>query len=202
MAKKNKFRQPYTTIFIGRNGTGKSYLAHKILKSVKRRAIVVTASGAPKIWRQYPEIDVTEPGALDFKSGIRQVFFYRHEKKTFEYLHTKFRDGIIIFDDCRAYLTKDLHNDMHLKGMLIEFRHYMQDLWFIVHAPSEVPKAAWPFTAAVFVGPTGVLFDKSRVPLDNVDEMINAQKKVNAAFRIAKARNDNSQYGLFIKVSP
>ena len=195
-------RDAQVSIIMGRNGTGKSYMMHKIIKALKGRAIVITLNGAPQIWRQYPEIDVSKKENWKFKKGIKQVYYMRHEKDTMKYIHQNFNGGIIIFDDCRGYMSSNTDHDIYLKRLLIDFRHKMLDLYFVVHAPTDVPPRIWAFYKTAFIGATDALFPKGRIATGSADRILAAQKRVNDAFRIADAKNDNSHYGLFIKVVP
>lgn len=195
-------RDAQVTMVMGRNGTGKSFLTHKIIKALKTRAIVITLNGAPAIWRQYDEIDITKPEAWKFKKGIRQVYYMRQEKDTMKYIYKYFNNGIIIFDDCRAYMKANVDVDIYLKRLLIDFRHKMLDLYFVFHAPTDVPPRIWAFYRTAFIGATDAIFPKSRIQTDSAERIIQAQKRVNAAFRKAAARNDKSHYGLFVKVIP
>jgi|GEM_PF-5004470 hypothetical protein len=44
---------------------------------------------------------------------------------------------------------------------------------------------------------TARLINPNRVRIDAVEEMLAAQKRVNTQFLAAKARNDESQYGIY-----
>lgn len=200
-AKKVDHRDAQVTIILGRNGTGKSTFAQGIIKEMGRRAVVITLNGTPKIWRQYPAIDPSDPKAWDFK-GIVNVYYMQHEDDTMKYIHTYFRDGILLFDDCRGYIKSNVDSDVYLKRLLIDFRHKMLDLFFVAHAPTDVPPRVWAFYSTAFVGATDALFPKGRISTDSAMELIEAQQRVNRKFREAKAKADNSHYGLFEVVIP
>jgi hypothetical protein len=55
----------------------------------------------------------------------------------------------------------------------------------------------WGFTSTVFVGATDRLVNKSQIKTDSADRVIEAQRVINELYRAAKARGDNSHYGLF-----
>jgi len=194
-------RDAQVTIILGRNGTGKSTFAEGIVKEMGRRVVVVTLNGTPKIWRKYPAIDPANPKAWDFK-GIVNVYYMQHEDDTMRYIHTYFRDGILLLDDCRAYIKANVDSDIYLKRLLIDFRHKMIDIFFVAHAPTDVPPRVWAFYSTAFVGATDALFPKGRISTDSAMELIEAQQQVNKKFRKAKAKGDNSHYGLFEMVIP
>jgi molybdopterin-guanine dinucleotide biosynthesis protein len=195
-------RDAQVTIIMGRNGTGKSTFAEKIIKSMKQRAVVVTLNGAPKIWRSHKVIDPADPKEWKFKKGIRQVWYMQHEKDTMKHIYKNYHDGLLIFDDCRGYLSSNVDADMYLKRLLMDFRHKMLDLFFICHAPTDVPARLWGFYSTAFIGATDALFPKSRIATDSAEKIIQAQKTVNASFKKAKLKNDGSHYGIFLMVMP
>ncbi|MEL6660283.1 MAG: hypothetical protein AAFY48_12865 [Bacteroidota bacterium] len=200
-------RDAQITVIIGRNGTGKSTFSERIVKAVYKKALVITYNGAPKIWRDYAEIDVTDPKVMGaWKSGIRQVIAARYEESrnkntVFEHIYKNYRNGPVIFDDCRGYIGSNVDNDRWFRQLILDFRHLMLDPYFVVHTPSDVPPRVWGFTSTVFVGATDSLASKRQITTDSLERIIEAQKRVNLAFRKAKARQDNSHYGLFIKVN-
>lgn len=195
-------RDAQVTIIMGRNGTGKSFLTEKIVKAMKRRAIVITLNGAPKIWRPYPIIDPANKEDWKFKKGIRQVWYMQHEKDTLKHIYQNFNGGLLIFDDCRSYLQSNVDSDIYLKRLLIDFRHKMLDLFFVCHAPTDVPARLWAFYSTAFIGATDALFPKSRIATNSAHKIIVTQQRVNAAFSKAKAKNNGSHYGIFQMVIP
>jgi ABC-type oligopeptide transport system ATPase subunit len=198
-------RDAQITIVIGRNGTGKSTFCEKLVKGMGARALAVTYNGMPKIWRPYPEVDITHKKKMTFKKGIRQVIAARYEEgrnknKVFHYVYKHYRDGVIIWDDCRGYIGSAVDTNQAFRQLLLDFRHKMLDMIFVVHSPTDVPPRVWGFTTTVWVGATDALVNKSQVKTSSADEIIAAQQYVNKVFRAAKQRGDNSHYGLFKKV--
>lgn len=195
-------RDAEITVIMGKNGTGKSTFVENILNAINHRAIVVTLNGAPKIWRQYPIIDPSDRKEMKSFEGIRQVLFFQHEEKTFEYLHRNFHDGTLVFDDCRGYLSSNVDSNQDFKRILMDFRHKMLDLFFVVHSPADLPPRLWGFYSTAWIGATDALFSKSRLNTHSADKLIQAQKIVNDKFRTAKMKGDNSHYGIFKRVIP
>jgi len=198
-------RDAQITIIIGRNGTGKSTFCEQIIKQIKQRAIVVTYNGQPKIWRPYKEVDVRNTKKMAFAKGIRQVVAGRYEvsakkNEVFKHIYRHFRGGLIIFDDCRGYIDANIDRDRYFRQMLLDFRHRMLDLFFVVHSPSDVPPRVWGFASTCFVGATDALVNKSQIKTHSADRIIEAQEAVNDLFRKAKERGDNSHYGIFKRV--
>jgi Zonular occludens toxin (Zot) len=196
-------RDAAVTIVMGKNGTGKSTLAKKIIDAQgSQRVMVVTMNGLPDIWRPYPTMDASDTKAYKrWKNGIRQVYYMHHERETFEHIHKYFNNGILVLDDCRAYINARLDADQGLKRILIDFRHKMLDVYFVVHSPGQVPRQVWSFYSYAWVGATDALLEKS-MPTDSVEKILEAQRLVNEKFRQAKDRGDGSHYGIFKLIKP
>jgi hypothetical protein len=198
-------RDAQSTIIIGRNGTGKSTHCKRILDKLKGKALVVTYNGVPKIWRKLPEARIDDKESMEkFQKGTKQVIAARYEvnarqNDTFKFIYKNFRNGTVIFDDCRGYITSNIDNDQYFRHLLLDYRHKMLDLFFVVHSPSDVPPRVWGFSSTVFVGSTASLLKPSQASIDteSVQKINEAQRYVNKLFRERKVRNDNSHYGLF-----
>jgi len=195
-------RDAQTTIVVGKNGTGKSTLILKVIKKMKRRAVVITYDGMPKIWRSTPIIDPSRRENWEWKSGIRQIRFAQHDDETYKYILKYGRDLIVLFDDCKEYIPNNIDGKIFLKRILSQFRHRMFDLFFIAHAPDDVPKRIWIYYSHVFIFATDVLFDKRRINIGSAEKILKAQHRVNRQFAKAKQKGNNSHYGIFEIVSP
>lgn len=204
MAKKasSAHRDAAVIIVMGKNGTGKSTLAKKFIDAQGGRVLVVTMNGLPEIWRPFPVIDAADPKSYqDWTTGIRHVHYMVHDRDTMQYIHQYFHDGILVLDDCRGYIPSQLDADKGLKRLLIDFRHKMLDVYFIVHSPGQVPRQVWSFYSYAWIGATDALFDK-RLPIDSCDRLLEAQHDVNKRYSAARDKNDGSQYGIFRLVKP
>lgn len=195
-------RDSTITLIVGKNGTGKSTLAQKIVKGMKQRALVVTLNGAPEIWQKHPIIDPSDKKQMASFKGIRQVWFARHEEETLLHIYKNFRNGSLVFDDCRAYLDANISNNIYFRRLLIDFRHKMLDLFFVAHAPPDIPKGVWRFNYTIWVGATDAAFDKNQLKTFSADSIIQAQKEVNEAYKKALVQGDGSHYGIFKWVMP
>jgi ABC-type oligopeptide transport system ATPase subunit len=198
-------RDAQITIILGRNGTGKSTFCQKIIDRMNTRALAVTYNGMPKIWRPYPEINIKNAKAMAFKKGIRQVIAGRYEQSAnkndvFQYIYTNYKGGSIIWDDCRGYINSSVDSNKYFRQLLLDFRHRMLDQFFVVHSPSDVPPRLWGFASTAWIGATDALVNKSQVKTHSAERIISVQHQVNEAYRKAKAKGDNSHYGIFMRV--
>ena len=198
---KNK-RQSTITLVVGKNGTGKSTLVYNMIKGMKQRALVVTLNGAPEIWQKYPIIDPRNKKEMASFKGIRQVWYARLEAETLQHIFDNFRDGGLVFDDCRAYLDANINNDIYFRRLLIDFRHKMLDLFFVAHAPPDIPRGVWRFNYTIWIGATDAAFDKNQLKTFSADRVIEIQRQVNQAYKKAEMKGDESHYGIFKWVKP
>lgn len=124
-------------VILGKKGTGKTtYIKRLINKSLeaKRRVLVVTPNfddfqGIPLVHPNYPHRVATYKGA-------RKIVCVA-DKKAIDEICKDFRHGLLVFDDCRAYI--DDKPSTYLKAMLISARHYDVDIIAVGHGFTTVP---------------------------------------------------------------
>ena len=134
---KTETREVYVMVVLGKKGTGKTtYIRRLINKAlmVKRRVLVVTPNyddfrGIPMVHPDYPQRVATYKGA-------RKIVCVA-EPKTIDEICKVFRHGMLVLDDCRAYI--DDKPSIYLKNMLISARHYDVDIIAVGHGFTTVP---------------------------------------------------------------
>lgn len=202
-------RDAQVTVIIGKNGTGKSYLSKKIVESIGGKAVIITYAGMPKIWQDVPVLNAADPKAWEgWTTGLRQIVAANYEHPTketqnmvFEYIYKYFQGGIVVFDDCREYITDKISSHPYLKRILSSFRHRELDLFFVVHSPGDVPRKVWTYTSTTFVGHTDELINTSQLRLSSSVEILKAQERIRPIFLAARDKDNGSHYGLFIRVN-
>lgn len=197
------------TIIFGRNGTGKSTFARQRIEQSGRRGLVVSYNNKHKIWQDLPKVWPHRKETLNYKTGLRHTTASKYESKTktnrlepnknrvFEYIDKNFRNGVVLFDDCKEYTPNAVHLNIHLKSLLIDFRPNMVDIFFVAHSPLDVPKKAWQHASYVYAGATDSIMDSSYYRSTNARLIREAQERVNKLFKSRKRRGDKSHYGLF-----
>ncbi len=197
-------RQPFIFSVMGTNGTGKSTFASKIIQKSKQRTLIVTQSGMPEIWRGYKEVRLDKGGLATSKDRVNQVFAMRYYKGKYTYvcqlIHKHFRDGLVLFDDCRGYIGDNVDHTLGLRDLLMDFRHLGLDIGFIVHAPDDLPPRVWSHTKYCFVGKTTLMGRDRQKKISNPELFLDVQMKINKEYLIRKNRKNNGHYGLFKRV--
>ncbi len=111
-------------IILGYNGTGKTTLISNILKKQSSRSLIVTPDFIE--WLDIEEVSLSK--RLDYK-GIRKVVY--NDASTITGIFDNFRDGVVVFDDCRSYFTSRVDRELH--ALLIRRRQRMFDLIVVGH---------------------------------------------------------------------
>ena len=124
-------------VILGKKNTGKTTYVRRIIRQslqAKRRVLVVTPNyddfqGIPMVNPRFPQRIATYKGA-------RRIVCVA-EPKTVDEICKDFRHGLLVFDDCRAYIGDK--PSIYLKNMLISARHYDVDIIAVGHGLTTVP---------------------------------------------------------------
>jgi hypothetical protein len=84
---------------------------------------------------------------------------------------------MVIFDDCRAYFTAALDNDLH--ALLISRRQHMIDIVAVGHGFTEVPPKMFTFATHYTLFKTLDNIDRRKNVIQNFEEMKAAQLRIN-----------------------
>lgn len=209
---KAKHRDAQIVIIIGKNGTGKSTFCDRLIKAMKRRALVLSYMGASAAWRSYPIIDLRKKTDIEAFGGIQHAMYAQYDtyrqgranpdNAALQHIFDHFRNGILVFDDCRDYLNANADTQKYFRRLLTHFRHHMIDLFIVAHSPQEIPPVVWRYNYTIWIGATDDMIDKNRIRTFSADRILSIQKKVNEQFRQAFIRADGSHYGIFKYVIP
>jgi len=135
---------------IGYFGTGKTTKAKELINfRVKSgsRALIITPDDSE--WRDVEEVKIPSVELLTFE-GIRKIVF--DDDKIIEKLadnKTGFKNGILVFDDCRTFLEAKV--DKTLRKIILRPRQRMLDIIYIVHGFDEAPVALLSKTSTFFL---------------------------------------------------
>lgn len=170
-----KERATKLTIILGYNGTGKTTITKKIVLhelKKKRRALIITPDDI-----EWPTVEMVHP---KFPHRIREYVGARkmiYQPGILEIISENFRNGLLIFDDCRAYLTASLDADLH--NIMIRRRQKMMDIIAVGHGFTEVPPKFFTFGSELILFRTIDNIEKRKPVIRNFEAMKAAQIRIN-----------------------
>lgn len=168
-------RKTEQIIILGHNGTGKSTLVGELIKkaaSVGRRSLIITPD--PVEWSEVEEMNAKASDIRNF-TGIRKIVF-ESEKETLPPLRY-YNNGILIFDDCRAYFPAQVHPD--LKYLFIRRRQLMLDLVLVGHGFTDIPPKYYTNSSKYILFKTVDNITSRKPVLARFEELKNAQARIN-----------------------
>jgi len=169
-------RTPKQIIVLGTNGTGKTTLVKKLvineLKKADTQVLVVVPDDME--WNSIPWVNPRFPQRIESYVKVRKVVYF---EGLLDIIRDKFRNGLVVFDDCRAYFTAALENDLH--SLLIRRRQQMIDIIAVGHGFTEVPPKFFTFATHYALFKTCDNIQRRKNYMMNYDSMAEAQKRIN-----------------------
>ena len=174
MEPENNERAAKMTIILGANGTGKTTVLNRILTQSNEKSLVITPDDAE--WRNYPEVDLTQPDDFLFTGIRRHIFNPAKKAGTLDRIHL-FKMGKLVFDDCRSYI--EAATDIRIRNVLIRRRQRMVDVFAVGHGFTEVPPVFFTFATDIILFRTADNINRRKDCLKDFDTMVQAQQRVN-----------------------
>ena len=169
-------RTPKQLVILGTNGTGKTTFTKKLLineiKKENSHALVVTPDDME--WNTLPFVHPKFPNRIEWYVGARKIIYY---PGLIDNIRDNFRNGLLIFDDCRAYFDSSLESSLH--ALLIRRRQQMIDIIVCGHGFTEVPPKFFTFATHFVLFKTTDNIDRRKNVIQNFDQMKQAQQRVN-----------------------
>jgi uridine kinase len=171
-------------IIVGTNGTGKSTVAHTILKSLKNvpRKLILTRQLDE--WSEYPLNELQCKADFEFKGINRHIVV--NAPTMLEKLHY-LRNTAMLFDDGRKYLPAK--TDDALNALYISRRQNALHIIFVAHSFDQVPVQAYSFA-------TDFILFKTVKPIGNerLSQLNDPEKFIATKQRVDKAALINRYY--------
>ena len=181
MTNNEDIRQTKRIIIIGTNGTGKTTLVRQIVHNAAQKTLIITPHNNE--WNEtdpngeplYPVNELRHASDYNFTGIMRHIFDPDRTLK----LITNFTRGLLVFDDCRAYLDARTDKDVH--RILISSRQKMIDEIFVAHGFTEVPPKVFTFATEYFLFRTEDNISRRKFYVKNYPLIEKMQNKVNQA---------------------
>ena len=178
--KPNSERPGYFPLFIGTNNTGKTTLAKKLieaeLKKPAGRALILTPDYTE--WQNIEEVHPNFPERIQRYTGARKLIVTRgNAYEILECIRENFTSGVLLFDDCRAYL-KSRTSDV-LEAILVRRRMMMIDVIAVGHSPIKIPPAFFGYCTHICLFKTIGSMNVRKDELEEIDRWLTIQQAVN-----------------------
>jgi len=162
------------TVLLGTNGTGKTTAVKNIAKASGQRVLVITPDD--REWTEYPLTELRSGHSEDFQfaSIRRHIWNDKHTLKMLQY----FQNGLIIFDDCRAYLRASTADE--IRQLLIRRRQRNVHIMVSGHGFTEVPPVFFTFATDFILFFTRDNIKRREAYIRNFEAVQNKQEEVNA----------------------
>ncbi len=167
---------------VGTNGTGKTTFLRRVCNMTlanNRRVLVIVPDEIE--WVDIPITMLRYGVDSDFRyTGIRRHIF---DKKNTLSMLQYFRNGLVIFDDCRAYLESVTANE--IRQLLIRRRQRSLDIFAVAHGFTEIPLVFYTFVTDFIIFKTRDNITRRMIGIHDFDAI---QKKVDEVNAIASGR--------------
>ncbi len=169
-------RTPKQIVVLGTNGTGKTTFVKKLvaneLKKPDSQVLIVVPDDME--WPSIPWVHSKFPNRIENYVKARKIVYY---PGLIDVIREKFRNGMVVFDDCRSYFTAALEIDLH--SLLIRRRQQMIDIVACGHGFTEVPPKFFTFATHYALFKTIDNINRRKYDMQNFEEMKAAQQRIN-----------------------
>ena len=171
-----KGRTPKQIIVLGTNGTGKTTFVKKlVLNEIRKKDSHVLVVVPDDIeWNTLPDVHPKFLNRIENYVGARKIIYY---PGLIDNIRENFRNGLVVFDDCRAYFDASLDSALH--ALLIRRRQQMIDIIAVGHGFTEVPPKMFTFATHYALFKTIDNVDRRKNVIQNFEQMKQAQQRVN-----------------------
>lgn len=163
-------------VILGYTGTGKTTMVKKLVTEESRnrgRALIITPDD--REFSNVPYFNLRFPDRLATFNGERRIIYY---DGLLPVIRDNFRNGLLVFDDCRSYLSAATTQELH--NILIRRRQKMYDMIAVGHGFTEVPPKMFTFASHIILFATKDNIHSRKTVLRDYQSMEIAQQRINA----------------------
>lgn len=157
---------------LGTNGTGKTSFLRALVEKLETRVLVITPDDIE--WSDCPLNELERASNFRFDGIQRHIF----DPKTTLGKIEHFQKGVIIFDDCRAYLTAN--TDQAIRQLIIRRRQREVDVFAVAHGFTEMPPVFFTFASEIVLFETKDNIVRRKNCLKDYERVLEVQQQVNA----------------------
>lgn len=176
----SKGRTPKQILVMGTNGTGKTTLVKRLvlneLKKEDSHVLVVVPDDME--WNTLPYVNDRFPARIEWYKGARKIIYF---DGLIDIIRDKFRNGLVVFDDCRAYWSKQNAVEGDLHSLLIRRRQQMIDIVAVGHGFTEIPPKMFTFATHFALFKTIDNIERRKNVVSNFEVLKAAQLRINQA---------------------
>jgi Cdc6-like AAA superfamily ATPase len=169
-------REAEQIIILGFNGTGKTTITRKFVeRAIKNneKALIITPDFAE--WKDIEETTLEKRDDFNYTGARRYV--WEEDFKVLVRIAKYFFNGLLVFDDCRCYLTD--RTPPELKRLFIRRRQYMMDIILCGHGFTDVPPKFFTNTSKYILFMTNDVIGDRRNMIRNFEDVQAAQLRIN-----------------------
>lgn len=166
-------------LIIGTNGTGKTTLESKfVIHFLQKNHKVLIATPDMFEWKKIPLISGNFPDKIaDVNGAGRLIITHSNAKEMLTYIYENFSNGLLIFDDCRAFLKSK--TDEFLEALFIRRRQKKINIIAVAHNFDKMPAAFWSYANEIFLFKTVGGLKNRKEYVNNADIIEQAQQRIN-----------------------
>ena len=139
-----KERKPFVFAVIGKPGAGKSHLAAQLIANEQARggkALLLNTDYQD--WTDIPHMHGFLPSSFEYEKSCRRIISPTADQ--WEMICQHFKNGLLVADECKAYIPDRINSLKPLQTLLQRRRHYSLDMAFLAHGVTQLPPGLMPF---------------------------------------------------------
>ena len=166
-----QIRNSKFVLVLGYNGTGKTTFIRQLVEAVYQKCLIITPDVIE--WQDVPENTLERKEDFNFYGVQKHIFNPDYTLKALAY----FTKGIVVFDDCRAYLEDKTSRS--LIKLLIRRRQQEIDIFAVGHGFTTIPPLFYTYCSELVLFKTVDNINRRKNVLKDYEKTLKAQQEVN-----------------------
>lgn len=169
-------REAMQILVMGTNGTGKTTLVKELVDSCDNNGghVLIVVPDTYE-WPTADWVHPKFPHRISNYVGVRKVVYF---EGLLPIIQDNFTDGLLVFDDCRSYITSRVDAELH--EILIRRRQKSIDIIAVGHGFTEIPPKFFTFASHYALFRTRDSIKRRKDVINDYEIMQEAQARINA----------------------